>query len=71
MYKRLEKIMRDYGIRQLELAKVLNVTPLTIIYRLNGYRAFKLDEAFKIKNYLNSVLNENFTIEEIFEKEEK
>lgn len=70
MYKKLQMLIKSVGITQIELAKILNVKPLTIWHRMNGKRDFKLTEAIAIKDYLNKILNANYTVEEIFEKEE-
>ena len=64
----LKKLLRDANITQSEVAKELDIKSLsTMNLKLNGKADFSTEEARKLKNMINSKLNTNYTIEELFE----
>ena len=73
----LERLMRSAGIKKTELARLLNVTRPTIYHKFNGSSDFTLEEAIKIKEFIERRLDvkwmnlfELFEFDEITENEE-
>lgn len=48
-YANLKAEMARYGIKQQDIARLLNVREATISEKINGKTTFDIDEAFKIK----------------------
>lgn len=63
-YVNLKAEMARHGIKQIELANLLNVREATISEKINGKYAFDIDEALKIKNEFF----QNISIEYLFSK---
>lgn len=64
MKNRLEEIRKQYGIRQEELAQVLEVSRQTIGSLENGRYNPSILLAFKIARYFNRSIEEIFIYEE-------
>lgn len=64
-YVNLKAEMARRGIKQIELANLLDVREATISEKINGKYTFDIDEALKIKNaYFHSI-----SIEYLFSKD--
>lgn len=64
----LKKLLKEADIKQYEIAKELDIKSLsTVNLKLNKKAEFSTEEARKLKNLINSKLNSNYTIEELFE----
>lgn len=51
MYRKLIAKIYEKNIAKQDIAKSIGVNYNTILAKLNGKQPFKLDEAFKIRNY--------------------
>lgn len=71
MKNRLEEIRKEHGIKQEELAKVLEVSRQTIGSLENGRYNPSITLAFKIARYFNMTIEEIFIYEEENENDEK
>lgn len=67
MYKNLKAEMVRYEILQSEITELLKLSPNTVSCKFNGKNDFTLDEAMKIKNYINQKTNNDFSIDYLFE----
>lgn len=68
---RLEEIRKERGIKQEELAKILEVSRQTIGSLENGRYNPSITLAFKIARYFNMTIEEIFIYEEDDENDEK
>lgn len=71
MKNRLEEIRKERGIKQEELAKILEVSRQTIGSLENGRYNPSITLAFKIARYFNMTIEEIFIYEEDDENDEK
>ncbi len=62
MYTNLLAEMRRKGLRQVDVAKCLNISPSTLSQKLKRKSEFDLSEAKKIKEFLGV----NMPLEELF-----
>lgn len=70
MYKNLEAELTRYSLKQSDVANLLDITTSTANLKLNGKAPLTLKEAYLLKNYINELSKQNFTIEYLFEIEE-
>ncbi len=64
---KLHEVLKQNKIKQSELARLLSIKSLsTINLKINGKANFTTEEAKKIKQYINSKTDKNYTIEELF-----
>ncbi len=65
MYRQLEVKIAYRGISKKQMAEGINMKYSTLLSKMGGKSKFTLDEAVKIKDYLE----EDSTIEELFREE--
>lgn len=64
---KLHEVLKQNKIKQSELARLLSIKSLsTINLKINGKANFTTEEAKKIKQYINSKTDKNYTTEELF-----
>ena len=64
---KLHEVLKQNKIKQSELDRLLSIKSLsTINLKINGKANFTTEEAKKIKQYINSKTDKNYTIEELF-----
>lgn len=60
MYPKLKGLMAEKGITQSELAKIINVDPSTMSYKMNNKSEFTISEIKKIISYFKKTFEEIF-----------
>lgn len=64
---KLKQVLREAGITQLEIIKVLNIKSLsTINLKINGKAEFTTREAIILKNFINTKTKNNYSLEDLF-----
>lgn len=64
----LKKILKESNITQNEIAKALNIKSLsTVNLKINGKATFTTKEATVLKKLINTRLNTNYSLEDLFE----
>ena len=64
---KLKKILREAGITQLEIMRVLDIKSLsTINLKINGKAEFTTREANALKNFINTRMKKNYSLEDLF-----
>lgn len=64
---KLKKILREAGITQLEIMRVLDIKSLsTINLKINGKAEFTTREANALKNFINTRTKKSYSLEDLF-----
>lgn len=71
MYKKLNNLLRQYGITQRDIAEKLNINSLgTVSLKLNGKSIITLNEANGIKELLEAKTKKKYKLEDLFKEGE-
>jgi DNA-binding XRE family transcriptional regulator len=62
VFKNIERIIFDKGLKKRDIAKALGISYNTFLLKLKGEYYFTLDEAIKLKE----ILETDLTVEELF-----
>lgn len=69
MMKRYEKLInlrKECGFNQDEMARIIETSKVTYLFKETGKSRFTIDECFQIVNALSNNLKKDLTVDEVF-----
>lgn len=70
MFSNLSAEMTRARITAQNLAQILEKSEVTISYKINGIKDWNLKEMLKTQEYINSKLQQNYTLDYLFKRDE-
>ena len=68
LFFNLVKLLDKYKITNSDLAEQLNLSPSTLSQKMLGNTDWKIGEMLEVQKYINSLAEESFTLDYLFQK---